>query len=540
MCWTNKRFEGGKGTPCEGDNTCMCVKQTENGDPKLRFKQQTDDHGKAMIQATYLKQIPLDCSSCEAYNHNLASCRSCPGCKMQEKEVGGTMMHGCFDTNPLKTDALDKSARENGRLYMAGRAAEPQELVVLPHYSFWDPGDKPSADLASGQTYPGESPDTKWQAPFQSRRESLSRETWLEKYAEAAPRMQRRMDLIVKKVKPFAQNMDTASCQTANLNCLSAIPSRLLKAKSVQQACQKMQATEMQIRTGGPTEFSSETPGKKKVKPINCRMGSGKCERLNCYTTERDFVSGMKCIKERLRSCKGDIQKAQNALEAQEGGLVDDDDMEEIEPDEPDGAPVLKGMQKPGDLGTGGDPGHGGPPDEVDKVLGSKDEKLVEEAAAVDEQKMEEAAARGEDPMTAVDGSHGDPLAQPSAGPETLEGDQMQAQKELQAEEAAHPGIIPGTEDMPGGGLQAPPGALEASNPPVPGAVPGQQPVPASLSLEGPVKLGVALWTAVAASASAVQTAPAVARRRRQAPKHQRHQKDEAYRDFLCALSVVA
>merc|ERR1719272_1423499 len=98
--------------------------------------------------------------------------------------------------------------------------------------------------------------------------------------------------------------------------------------------------------------------------------------------------------------------------------------------------------------------------------------------------KLEEAAARGEDPMTVVDGSHGDPLAQPSAGPETLEGDQAQAQTELQAEEAAHPGIIPGTEDMPGGGLQAPPGALEASNPPVPGAegvpgaVPGHPPVP--------------------------------------------------------------
>jgi len=302
-----------------------------------------------------------------------------------------------------------------------------------------------------------------------------------------------------------------------------------------------MQQTGMTIRSGGvPTKFASAAAGKGGAKPVNCRMGSdGECQRLNCYTTDRTVVSGIKCVNKKLKDCKGAIRGAQMAKNEKEAGLVPLDD---DEPPEPDGSEAANGPKKSfGNLKDGA--GEGDEHDEAE--TGEHDEaetagvdnatdgsegtnpgaqEAEKQAAAVAEEGNQEATAKLEEAEAAV---------------KAMPGLDNAARAEVQAETGVDPGKTP-DDQGPGSEQVIDPNAAAAGNVvPVPAAgAQGQAGGGVEAhSLEGFVRVGLAAWTAIGAGASAVQSSSRKAVPRDGRRLHQRHRcQDKAFSDFLCAL----
>merc|ERR1711957_1018110 len=112
-------------------------------------------------------------------------------------------------------------------------------LAVLPHYSIWDPSDKPqgASDITAGD-------DPQYKFPWMSRNERLSREGWLERYAKAAPQVQAVVDGIMKPIQAYRPDgkWDTGACTSVEkLGCLTGLAGKLAEARSVQAACGRLQ-----------------------------------------------------------------------------------------------------------------------------------------------------------------------------------------------------------------------------------------------------------------------------------------------------------
>merc|ERR1711985_205620 len=93
---------------------------------------------------------------------------------------------------------------------MVGQSSkqELEKLVSIPHYPLWDPGDSRMPSEVGGNT--GHAGNV-LKYPYQSRREPLSREGWIDSYKQAAPRIQNTMDDQVANViewGPKANNID--------------------------------------------------------------------------------------------------------------------------------------------------------------------------------------------------------------------------------------------------------------------------------------------------------------------------------------------
>lgn len=346
MCWTNKRYEAGKDGPCSSPEDCMCVKSTENGELTMNKKLSVDKTGLEKVMQQFVVEVPMNCDSCEAFSRNQQACKACWGrCIFTEKEIAGKKVEGCFIADPFKTKPPpdDGEDKEPGREYMEGRSVREESLVVLPHYPLWDPGDK-SSDAGFQ--------DIVYKMPFQSRKEPLSQDAWLQKYAEAAPRMQRVMDRAAAKVVKYSPDPSTHVCRTQSLKCLDNIGSKLEQTVSVQKACRLMQSLEMRLRKGAPTPFESKAPGGKGGStPLNCRVGpGGMCVRLNCYSANLSETGmtmdkgALSCLQEKLEACLPEIRAADMRQKDIDNGLVDlhptDGEIEKA-PTEPTG-PRLK------------------------------------------------------------------------------------------------------------------------------------------------------------------------------------------------------
>lgn len=532
LCWANDRYDSGSDSPCTNPDTCMCVKPTENGDKVHLFKHSIKEGGQEKVMQSYVVQMPQDCEKCETYNHNETQCENCAGCEYGDREVKGTMIKGCYDRNPDKPRQLEDADEEPGRLYLDGQSGQEKTLTVLPHYPLWDPGDKPDMP---GESHSGDNEGTTWKFPWNSRRPSYSQDTWLEKYKEAAPRIQRRMDLAAKHVVKYGEDLDNpGTCRTSQIGCLQAIPQRLLHMRVVKNECLNMQKLEMSLRKGDATLFDASVPSKKNAggNPVNCRMGGGgKCQMLNCYTTDRAVVSGVKCIKQKLRDCKQAIIADQRSKDEEEAGIgmtFEDED----EKDAPDGSESFKAPSK-GLANKITNDVHG-----QGETSGAKDETAGEEAKPAPS-----TAAEGSD--AATDGSEG---ANPGEK-EAMQQAQAAAAAEKNAEDSqladaeAAVKAMPGLEEAAkaeadaaeGGeandaqqGLQLGEGveAQEEANTSV--AAEGGLRQPGQQSLEGAVKAGSMLWSAL----GAVHSSRGSSQRHRTTMP--RCRQDQAYRDFLC------
>lgn len=335
MCWTNQRYEAGKDGPCHEAGACECVKATENGERTLNKKLAVDKTGTEKVMQSYLVQVPMNCDSCEAYSRNPSDCKACSRCVFTEKEISGRMVEGCYEADPFKPKPLPEEDEEPGREYLEGTSTSEEPRIVLPHYKLWDPGDKNGDEGYE---------DISYKFPFQSRSEPLSHDTWLEKYALAAPRMQRLMDRMAAKVKRFSPDPSTHKCRTESLGCMDNIGNRLEQVRSVQRACRAMQAMEMKLRKGKATPFEAKAPdGQGGNMPINCKVGSGgMCQRLNCYSANLSDQGiplnkgALVCMREKLKSCLPEIRAADMKQKNIDNGLEDertDADLDETPPE---------------------------------------------------------------------------------------------------------------------------------------------------------------------------------------------------------------
>merc|ERR1712129_620066 len=177
-----------------------------------------------------------------------------------------------------------------------------KSLVVLPHYSIWDPSDKPQ-----GPSGIAEGDDPQYKYPWMSHNERLSREGWLKRYVQAAPQVQEVLDGIMKPMQDYYPDVDTGACTSVKkLGCLAGIAGKLAQARAVRAACGSLQETEMSIRQSGiATSFPSATP---KGKVVDCVMGSSQCARLNCYKNDQRTKGAVRCLEERLRECKPEVK----------------------------------------------------------------------------------------------------------------------------------------------------------------------------------------------------------------------------------------
>jgi hypothetical protein len=521
LCWDMNRYESGKDTPCEAEDSCMCVKNVDNGVAGAQDRFINRSAGDEKYGQTLITQAPHNCDSCEAYNADYDGCKHCARCEFTERELNGRVMKGCFVRDPGKPLSEAEADDEPSRVYLAGSRGVDKEIrSVLPHYPLWNP-----SDTMAGSVEPN---GTKWQWPWNSNRTKYSREMWLEKYKKAAPHIQFEMDKAARKLKKFQADPETGNCQN-QLDCLSGLPVRIRKYASIQKGCQTMQELEFQLRQGNPTEFEPKvTTAKHGPKPVNCKMGQDAiCHRLNCYTSDLHTVSGMKCLKKRLTDCKSQIRAYDMKNEAKEAGLMsmnDDLDKEDAAL-EADGSPDAGVPQRA--FPPGGNKKKGGPGGADTKEMQELEERDPTLAAA-EKQEMaakvlatEDANVTGDPNAGVVPGEHLTAEQEKAA-----EHDMAQREEEYGLTSNAAPAGDPNAGITPGEHLsdeQEKAAELDMERREVEfglkSPTSNTPPPPAAQSLEGVIRAGLATWAAAGAAASAVPR-----------PSQRKHHQ---YRNFL-------
>eukprot|EP00929_Paragymnodinium_shiwhaense_P002344 TRINITY_DN102571_c0_g1_i1.p1 TRINITY_DN102571_c0_g1~~TRINITY_DN102571_c0_g1_i1.p1 ORF type:complete len:702 (+),score=199.40 TRINITY_DN102571_c0_g1_i1:64-2169(+) len=343
-CYSSKRYEAGPGTPCDSDDKCFCIKPTTATGNPADDKSRDVIKGEELQYGTFNVQPVAKCDSCDTYNCDRDSCNACPGCEYTTKTVelpdptdpDGTTTYvrkqlGCFDSASSKGPGSAKSGQK-ALLYLGGQKAVQRDLQIVPHYSLWDPGDPAEDGL----------PDKNLRLPYQSHREPLSREAWLAKYKEAAPNMQKLMDLLAMRLLDGTSEVDAWSPKDATGppeadrlvsldNCWTQgnagddIAGKLDKFLSVQRVCKRMQETE-RLLAGGST-FSADKAecgafawdDEKEARRCGCHHGFGKeagqCKALSCYGDREDVAAAVSALKAKLKSCSKEHREAQPVVE---------------------------------------------------------------------------------------------------------------------------------------------------------------------------------------------------------------------------------
>merc|ERR1740130_2552870 len=119
-------------------------------------------------------------------------------------------------TVPLPNQWARAEKKESGRPYLDGDDPTENDLIVIPHYPMWDPG---ATRDATEPAVDSSSPSSLLRLPSQSRNEPLSKEAWIKKYVEAAPRIQRLMDV-------GRENLIDAGNKANQVDCSTDIPGR--------------------------------------------------------------------------------------------------------------------------------------------------------------------------------------------------------------------------------------------------------------------------------------------------------------------------
>lgn len=324
-CWSNTRFETGADKPCKDPSMCMCVKDGTEGTGSgesygvpLTHKSGEVEVGSELLTKTYLVQPEAQCEDCAAHNCNREQCNKCHNCEYGTKVTMGRSAKGCYfrDFGVAKKKRVDAT---DGRKYLfAGMdgldgTQQEQRLVVIPHYPLWDPGDERTSNEAGGDE---EHAAHNLLFPYQSRREPLSRETWVDNYKQAAPRIQRMMDTTSDNVKEWGPKAN-------DIDCTQDILGRITKVNLFRKECKKMQALENRVAPNTP--FESTVPdGKGGFIPVKCIMGGqGMCQGLNCYSDDVDLIKGIDQMKERSKTCRGALGLL--VREEEENGPIGDD-----------------------------------------------------------------------------------------------------------------------------------------------------------------------------------------------------------------------
>jgi len=305
-CWSSNRYEAGANSPCKDPSMCMCVKPgTEGtsthvqGATEIKHKSAESTLGTDLKTQTYLVQPEAQCEDCASHNCDKTSCDKCNNCEYGTKTIMGRTAKGCYfrDNGTVKRK---RTISKEGRQYLFqgldgldSKQAE-QKLVVIPHYSLWDPGDsRMGGEVGGAQDHPANS----LLFPYESRREPLSREAWIDGYKQAAPRIQRMLDTTVDNVKEWGPKAN-------DIDCTQDILGRLTKMNFFRRECKKHQALEQHLAPNTPTE-SNVPDGNGGFIPVKCIMGGqGMCKSLNCYSDDPDLIKGIAQLGERAKTCR--------------------------------------------------------------------------------------------------------------------------------------------------------------------------------------------------------------------------------------------
>jgi len=290
LCWSLQQFEAGKNSPCKDADDCKCVKPTENGNTTLNSKYSVVNEGSEIRTQKYFVQPKQQCDKCEDHDCNPVQCNRCEFCEYTTKNFGGRRTEGCFP-HAEKTAELDLG---DGRPYLDGDDATEEDLIVIPHYKIWDPGATRSPDEAG---FDAGHHSHVLRSPHQNRHEPLSKQAWLRRYKEAAPRIQRVMDTA-------RASIIWAGSNSKRLDCKWDLLGRIAKFKSQRRECKMTQETVDQLKRG--TTFGHDVPDAMgKTQHANCIMAKNhKCDALNCYFSDKDVSAAFYALSQRNATCK--------------------------------------------------------------------------------------------------------------------------------------------------------------------------------------------------------------------------------------------
>lgn len=217
----------------------------------------------------------------------------------------GERIEGCWP----KDGGSNRRKRLRGeaeRIFLHGMPVQLKDLTIVPHYKMWDPSEAfdPTGDEDSKEAEDQISlaPDEGPRMPYQSRREPLSRQTWLALYKEVAPRVQKELDDVVENTINAGKKAGALGCEhKLGKRVGEDIPGMIEKATSIQNACLQMQETANRIAVkdanpGFPQTGSHCTMNDRHSEP-------GECDSLNCYTTDAKFKKAIAALKKRNEKC---------------------------------------------------------------------------------------------------------------------------------------------------------------------------------------------------------------------------------------------
>lgn len=309
LCWSTTRMESGKGSPCKEVDNCKCIKASENGNTALNNEYAKINEGKEIRTQKYLVQPKQQCDKCSDHDCNPAQCNRCEFCEYTTKTMANRKSEGCYDRAAPKPVGKG-GKKENGRPYLDGDDATENDLIVIPHYPMWDPGatrdvTEPAVDSSS--------PSSLLRLPYQSRNEPLSKEAWINKYVEAAPRIQRLMDA-------GRENLVNAGNEASQIDCKADIPGRIRNFKSQRRECRHMQ--EISAQLAPHKEFQDETPDfsgqVNEINELKCqKVKGGKCTDLNCYFDDKEVTKAIFDLNERNNICKPERAQLERTQQAE-------------------------------------------------------------------------------------------------------------------------------------------------------------------------------------------------------------------------------
>eukprot|EP00929_Paragymnodinium_shiwhaense_P023975 TRINITY_DN14886_c0_g1_i1.p1 TRINITY_DN14886_c0_g1~~TRINITY_DN14886_c0_g1_i1.p1 ORF type:complete len:499 (-),score=86.65 TRINITY_DN14886_c0_g1_i1:64-1560(-) len=355
MCFSTVRYEAGQGTACDSDEKCLCVRPTTAmGDVGQADRSTEAVKGEEVQSGRFFIEKPAKCADCSQHDCSKEVCDSCPNCEFITKDVElvdpatgektTRQQSGCF-----KGPTQGEVKWDEPCLYLHGVKPTERELQVVPHYRLYDPLDTqydPQDTSEDAATSTGLAADMR--LPYQSQREPLGREEWIRQYREAAPGLQKLMDLLVMRLLDGAGtkqawtplvDAESGYRQVGLPKCWTStqvgddVAGKLDKFLAVQKACVATQETARRIARG--STFSADPGGEHNcgayswdkvghVRDCGCHRGvdseAGLCKALNCYTDREDVQQALEVLKEKQTVCQ--TAAAWSVKEIEKNGLL--------------------------------------------------------------------------------------------------------------------------------------------------------------------------------------------------------------------------
>mmetsp|Transcript_6147 Transcript_6147/g.14273 ORF Transcript_6147/g.14273 Transcript_6147/m.14273 type:complete len:471 (+) Transcript_6147:142-1554(+) len=329
LCWSTNRFEGGEREPCNSEDKCLCIRSnTANGLMSQKDKSSEVKNGVEVKYGNYMVQDPPKCDDCRQHDLHEKDCRECDNCEYGQRTVAGEAYTGCWHKD--NNERAARAEAKKGRPFLHGMEPHFRDMAVIPHYPMWDPGEKQDppnddtldeAEAAAQQELAEEvAMNEGARMPYQLRAEVLSRKGWIDKYQEAAPRVQLVMDELHEKlVGEWQHDLGKYKCwERHSGDGGTDVVAKAEKALAAQRACQQMQDI---ARTIAPkTSF----PGKVHDVKLRCIKDSAEaaaskakvvaeaepCAQLNCYVFDPGWKKGIEDLQAAGDKCEVQVQSA--------------------------------------------------------------------------------------------------------------------------------------------------------------------------------------------------------------------------------------